>query len=112
MRAVIGIAATVVLSTTAASAQTPPQLTVHADRALRAVPAQLVGANLTSYGKTGTSVADWEPCCLGPAATLPQPIALWRTPGGIQGDLLHLNGLYDNTDLAGTPNGVDLIHFV
>jgi hypothetical protein len=23
-----------------------------------------------------------------------------------------LNGLYDNTDLAGTPNGVDLIHFV
>ena len=108
MRATTCIAVTALLSATAA----PAQVTVHADRALRAVPAQLVGANLTSYGKNGTSVADWEPCCLGPAATLPQPIALWRTPGGILGDFFHLNGLYDNTDLAGTPNGVDLIHFV
>ena len=100
------------LSAVAAPAQAPRQITVHADQALRAVPAQLVGANLTSYGKTGASVADWEPCCLGPAATLPRPIALWRTPGGILGDFFHLNGLYDNTNLAGTPNGVDLIHFV
>jgi hypothetical protein len=102
------MALAVLLSATAASGQ----VTVHADQALRAVPAQLVGANFTSYGKTGTSVADWEPCCLGPASTLPQPIALWRTPGGILGDFFHLNGLYDNTSLAGTPNGVDLIHFV
>ena len=100
------------LCAAAASAQAPPRLTVHADQALRSVPAQLVGANLTSYGKTGSSVADWEPCCLGPAVTLPQPIALWRAPGGILGDFFHLNGLYDNTNLAGTPNGVDLIHFV
>src|SRR3954470_24273317 len=88
------------------------QVIVHANQVLRPVPAQLVGANLTSYGKTGTSVADWEPCCLGPASMLPQPIALWRTPGGILGDFFHLNGLYDNTNLGGVPNGVDLIHFV
>ena len=95
-----------------AAAATQAQVTVHADRVLRPVPPQLIGANLTSYGKTGTSVADWEPCCLGPAARLPQPIALWRTPGGILGDFFHLNGLYDNTALGGAPNGVDLIHFV
>ncbi|MFL5400823.1 MAG: hypothetical protein ACJ79P_23225 [Myxococcales bacterium] len=88
------------------------QVIVHADQVLRPVPAQLVGANLTSYGKTGTSVADWEPCCLGPASMLPQPVALWRTPGGILGDFFHLNGLYDNTNLGAVPNGVDLIHFV
>jgi hypothetical protein len=85
---------------------------VRADRVLRAVPPRFLGANLTSYGKTGSSVADWEPCCLGPAESLPQPIALWRTPGGILGDFFHLNGLYDNGNLDGTPNGVDLLHFV
>ena len=102
------ITASILLPAAAASAQ----ITVRADRVLRPVPPELVGANLTSYGKTGTSVANWEPCCLGPAASLPQPIALWRTPGGILGDFFHLNGLYDNTTLGGTPNGVDLIHFV
>jgi hypothetical protein len=102
------LAAGVLLCAGAASAQ----VVVHADRVLRAVPAQLVGANFTSYGKTGTSVADWEPCCLGPLSMLPQPVVLWRTPGGILGDFFHLNGLYDNTNLGGIPNGVDLIHFV
>lgn len=90
----------------------PTQLIVHADQALRGVPPQLLGANFTSYKKSGTSVADYMPCCLGPAALLPQPIALWRTPGGILGDFFHLNGRYDNDDLGGPPNGIDLSHFI
>src|SRR5215470_12815150 len=90
------------------------QLIVHADRALRGVPLQLIGANLTSYSKSGNSTADWAPCCLRPAAMLPQPVALWRTPGGILGDFFHINGLYDNdpAHFANPGNGVDMVHWL
>jgi hypothetical protein len=90
----------------------PTPITMHADQALRGVPAQLVGVNFTSYGKSGTDVTSWEPCCLTPAAGLDQPVALWRTPGGILGDFFHINGLYDNSSLGNSPNGVDMVHFI
>jgi MYXO-CTERM domain-containing protein len=88
------------------------QIVVHADNALRGVPPSLVGANFTSYGKTGSSVADWAPCSLDAAALLPQPVAVWRIPGGILGSFFHINGLYDNANLDGTPNGVDMQHWI
>jgi len=45
---------------------------------------------------------------------LPQPVALWRTPGGIVGDFFHINGLYDNDPAHfGNPgNGVDMVHWL
>ena len=110
MRRTHTIAALIALLPCASAAQ----LVVHADRALRGVPPQLIGANLTSYSKSGNSTADWVPCCLGPAAMLPQPVALWGTPGGIIGDFFHINGLYDNdrAHFDNPGNGVDMVHWL
>jgi hypothetical protein len=88
------------------------QVVVHGDQALRGVPPQLMGVNLTSYSKAGTGAADWVPCCTGTAAILPQPVALWRTPGGILGDFFHINGLYDDDNLGAAANGVTMVRFI
>ena len=110
MRRTHTIAALIALLPCASAAQ----LVVHADRALRGVPPQLIGVNFSSYSTVGSSTADKMPCCLGPAAMLSQPVALWRTPGGIVGDFFHINGLYDNdpAHFDNPGNGIDMVHWV
>ena len=86
-------------------------VTIRAGTVLRGVPPRFLGANFTSFGKSGTSPADFKPCCLGPLPALGRPL-LWRTPGGVLGSFFHfLSGTYaDDPDPA--PNGVPFDSFV